>query len=157
MEGCGTRCLMRRRWASMLVSGALGAAAFPTGCAGACSAGVGFNLDPVAVPSNTVACTLTLVGPSNQASYDCPAPPMSGYCSNCTAQGSAPPIHGSFSQAGQCPQGGSGALFELNINDTGSQMRNYLGGSSFSLTLTCDGVSVTQVQGQFGKAQYCEG
>jgi hypothetical protein len=47
--------------------------------------------------------------------------------------------------------------FLLSIEDSSSQMRNYLGGSSFTLTLTCGGMTVTQVQGQFTKMQYCEG
>lgn len=140
----------------VLVPAVLGITLSTWGCAGACNTGSGYYLNDVALPGFQD-CTLTLVGPSNQATYDCPAPAAYGESgAGCTPQGSTPPITGEFSRAGQS-LASSGPYFNLSIDNRSSWMSNYLGGSSFELILACGGMTVTQVQAQFSKMQYCEG
>jgi len=116
------------------------------GCCPSCHPGY---ISPTSYPLPAGDCVLTLVGRQNDAIYDCP--PLQGSATlGCTAEGGAPsPVAGRY--ADPAPDEGSSlrlSSLDLEGAPTASDLKSWLGGSTFSIEVVCNGATVVDVESQ---------
>jgi len=117
---------------------------------------------PLPADSASLDCTVAFQGPSGNATFDCPSPvthPVLPGAPNCTAPAGLKTSSSYYvyvkrgNVTGDDPQG-----YFININPSdgndndATNLKNWLGGNDFSVTVSCGGSQVAQLKDQsFGQ------
>jgi hypothetical protein len=145
----------RRSARVILVTATACVAASAWGCSGgSCYPQVSYSTASIELPDNAALdCTVTFVGSTNTGAYDCPP----GFLI-CTAEGDAPHLQ----VVSRVPSSESlGGFLTVGFGDyddsVGSQFQSWLGGASFSYSVTCGGALVFQSGPQTISQKNCPG